>query len=293
MTDTAGGHDLISALLARCTFPPPGTAVTCAYSGGADSTALLVLAQRAGCDVTAIHVDHGLRPSSRSEAELAATNAELLGVQFRSLEVRVGSGPNLEARARAARLAALPVGVLTGHTADDQAETVMINLIRGAGIDGLAGMDPGPGKPLLAIRRSETVALCDSLGLTVVTDPSNAEPRFVRNRIRREVLPLLDDIAGRDVTALLVRTADVLRDEALLLDAMASTIDPTDAKAVAAAEPGLARRVLHAWLTHDGYPPDLATVNRALDVATGTHRACELGEGRRLERQGQRLRIVD
>src|SRR6266508_1002770 len=124
MTDAAGGHELISALLARCTFPPPGTAVTCAYSGGADSTALLVLAQRAGCDVTAIHVDHGLRPSSRSEAELAATNAELLGVQFRSLEVRVGSGPNLEARARAARLAALPVGVLTGHNADDHGQAV-------------------------------------------------------------------------------------------------------------------------------------------------------------------------
>lgn len=290
MDDSSG---LVGDLLVRCNFPRPGTAVACAFSGGADSTALVVLALHAGCDVVAVHVDHGLRPSSRTEAERAGSIATSLGVSFRSVEVHVEPGPNLEARARTARYAALPAGVLTGHTADDQAETVLINLIRGAGIDGLAGMTPGPTKPLLAIRRADTGALCDSLGLDVVTDPTNFDPRFVRNRIRGEVLPLLDGIAGRDVSALLARTADVLRDDASLLDAAVSAIDPTDAKAIAAAAPALARRVLRTWLTRGGYPPDLATVNRALDVATGTHRACQLGEGRRLERQGQRLRIVE
>ncbi len=95
------------------------------------------------------------------------------------------------------------------------------------------------------------------------------------------------------MAALLVRTADVLRDDASLLDVAASAIDPADAKAIAAAKPALARRVLRSWLTSGGYPPDLATVDRALEVARGTHRACELGAGRRLERQGQRLRIVE
>lgn len=293
MTTLADLAGPLGALLPRCTFPPPGTAVTCAFSGGADSTALLVLAQRAGCEVTAIHVDHGLRTSSRSEAEQAAANAELLGVPFRSIEIRVEPGPNLEARARTARFAVLPHDVLTGHTADDQAETVLINLIRGAGADGLAGMEPGLSKPLLGVRRAETAALCDSLALTVVNDPSNVDPRFVRNRIRGELLPLLDDIAGRDVVVLLARTAEVLRDDGGLLDRLASFLDPTDAKAVAAAEPAIARRALRAWLTRDGYPPDLATVNRTLDVACGTHRACEIGDGRRVERQQQRLRIVE
>jgi len=290
MADAAG---LLTTLLPRCTFPPASTAVTCAFSGGADSTALLALAQHAGCEVTAVHVDHGLRPSSRSESDQAAANAELLGVPFESIEVHVEPGPNLEARARAARFAVLPSDVLTGHTADDQAETVLINLLRGAGTDGLAGMEPGPTKPLLGIRRAETVTICDAVGLTVVTDPSNVDPRFVRNRIRAEVLPLLDDIAGRDVAVLLARSADVLRDDGAVLDRLASLLDPADAKAVAAAEPALARRALRAWLTRDGYPPDLATVNRVLDVARGANRACEIGNGRRVERQHQLLRIVD
>jgi tRNA(Ile)-lysidine synthase len=280
------------ALLARCTFPSPGTPVTCAFSGGADSTALVVLAQAAGCSVTAVHVDHGLRPSSAAEADHAESIAAGLGVPFRRVAVAVPPGPNLEARARTARLAALPEGSLTGHTADDQAETVLINLIRGAGLDGLAGIAPGPTKPILALRRAETRSLCDALGLRVVDDPSNTDSRFVRNRIRAEVLPLLDNIAGRDVAALIARAADLLGDDAALLDELARRIDPTDAKAIAAADPRLARRALRVWLSHEGHPPDLATVGRVLDVARGTHRACEIGAGRRVERKAQRLRIT-
>jgi tRNA(Ile)-lysidine synthase len=289
---TAAGERLADELLTRCTFPSAGSAVTCAYSGGADSTALVVLAQRAGCIVSAIHVDHGLRESSASDADDAERLAGRLGVDFACRVVRVEPGPNLEARARAARYAVLPPGVLTGHTADDQAETVLINLLRGAGADGLAGMAPGPTKPLLQLRRAETAELCAALALPVVTDPSNADRRFVRNRIRAEVLPLLDDIAHRDVAALIARTADVLRDDSALLDRLAAEIDPTDARAVAAAEPALANRALRTFIAEIGYPPDLATIRRALDVAHGRRRACELGGGRRLERNAQRLRIV-
>lgn len=289
----AGGDPLVTALLPRCTFPPTGTPVTCAFSGGADSTALIILAVAAGLDVTAVHVDHALRPTSITEADHASRIAALVGVAFERRVVDVAAGGNLEARARAARLAALPPGALTGHTADDQAETVLINLLRGAGASGLAAIQPGPTKPLLALRRTDTRALCDAAGVDPVDDPSNADRRFVRNRVRHEVVPLLADIANRDLVPLLVRTADILRDDDRLLDLLATEIDPTDAPAIRAADPALARRALRAWIGLDRYPPDTATIDRAMDVARGAARACDLGEGRRLERHRQRLQIVE
>ena len=129
-------------LVARCSFPPSGAPVSLAVSGGADSLALLVLAAEAGCDATAVHVDHGLRGGSAAEADVVAEVAARHGAAFETIRVEVGDGSNLEARARRARYAALPDDVLTGHTADDQAETVLLNLMRGSGLDGLAGYDP-------------------------------------------------------------------------------------------------------------------------------------------------------
>lgn len=216
-----------------------------------------------------------------------------MGAAFHLVEVHVGDGPNLEARARDARFAALPPGALTGHTADDRAETLLINLLRGAGSDGLAALGPHPTRPILALRRTETTALCAALGVDPVVDPSNDDSRFVRNRIRNEVLPLLDDIAGRDVTALLVRSAELLDDERALLGRLvdAAGLDPTDARALAAADPLLARRVLRAWLGAGGYPPDRASTERVYAVARGEVRACELPGGVRVERSGGRLRI--
>ena len=285
------GTRLLDDLLLRCTFPPAGTAVSCAFSGGPDSTALLVLATAAGCDVTAIHVDHQLRRQSSAEADRAEQLAHAIGVAFLRHTVDIAAGPNLEARARAARAAVLPVDASTGHTADDQAETVLINLLRGAGASGLAAMRPGPTKPLLALRRAETVALCADRGLDPVIDPSNSDRRFLRNRGREEVLPLLCDVAKRDVVPLLLRTGELLRDDDDLLDELASAIDPSDALALAAAAAPLARRALRNWLAVDGYVPDLATLNRALDVARGLATACELGGDRRLQRHRQRLEI--
>ena len=98
--------------------------------------------------------------------------------------VVVAPGPNLEARARSARHGALPAGALTGHTADDRAETVLLNLLRGAGPTGMRGVARDPRRPLLALRRHETQALCEALGLQVVVDPSNHDPAFRRNRVR-------------------------------------------------------------------------------------------------------------
>jgi tRNA(Ile)-lysidine synthase len=206
------------------------------------------------------------------------------------VRVDVPPGPNLEARLRTARYAALPDDVLTGHTADDQAETVLLNLLRGAGLDGLAGMRPER-HPLLGLRRHETHALCAELGLQPVADPTNDSPAFRRNRVRHELLPLLDAIAERDVTPVLARQAAILREEADLADELAAGLDPTDARSLTAAPAALARRAVRRWLTTE-HPPDAGTVERVLAVARGDHRACEVAPGVRVERHQQRLRLA-
>ena len=233
LVDSARGLPLVTDLLSRCTFPTSGTSVDCAVSGGADSVALLVLARAANLNVTAWHVDHGLRENSQAEAELVAQLAIQLEAQFESRTVTVEQGANTEARAREARYGALPQGVMTGHTADDQAETILINLLRGSGTRGLAGMQPTSQRPLLQLRRNETVALCNALGIAVFNDPSNDDERFQRNRIRHEVLPLLESLAKRDLVPVLTRQADLLRDDDDLLNELAGALDQTDAVALA------------------------------------------------------------
>jgi tRNA(Ile)-lysidine synthase len=253
--------------------------------------ALLVLACRADLDVTAVHVDHGLRPESAGEAAVVRDAASRFGARFVGEWVRVEPGPNLEARARRARYAVLPPGVLTGHTADDQAETVLLNLLRGAGLDGLSGMAPG-GHPLLGLRRADTHALCVDVGLRPVSDPSNTDPAHLRNRVRHELLPLLVDLAGRDVVPVLTRQAALLRDEAGYLDTQAAEVDATDVRAVAALPAPLARRALRTWLRAGAdHPPDAAAVERVLAVVRHEARACQLNDGRRVSRSRGRLGV--
>jgi hypoxanthine phosphoribosyltransferase len=289
----------IAAWLERCTFPRPGTDLACAVSGGADSLALLVLASAAGCAVVAVHVDHGLRPGGAAEAAVVERAARRVGAAFRAERVTVAPGPNLEARARAARRAVLPPGAATGHTMDDQAETVLLNLLRGAGADGAAGMAPGPDHPLLGLRRRETRAVCEAVGLDWFEDPSNADPRFLRNRVRHELLPLCAALARRDPVPVLARQARLARDESALLNALAEAAvpDPTDTRRLRAAPVALQRRAVRRWLRQaadpaapdDGHPPSAAEVGRILAVAGGGPRATELSGGRRVHRSGGRL----
>jgi len=262
-------------------------------SGGPDSLALLALASEAGLVVTAVHVDHGLRPGSEAEAEVVAAAAARFGARFRSERAAVTVGPNLEARARAARYAVLPPRTLTGHTADDQAETVLLNLVRGAGLDGLAGIRRDGRRPLLDLRRRETHALCEALGLEPVHDPSNEDLSLRRNRVRHEVLPLLDDVAERDVAAVLARQAELLAEASDLLGELALGVDPTDAVALRNASPALGRVAVRAWLRSigAGHPPDGATVARVLDVAAGRSRATDVGAGWRVARTAGLLRL--
>jgi tRNA(Ile)-lysidine synthase len=287
---------VLETLLARCQFPDPPGPVHAAVSGGADSLALLVLARAAGLEVTAIHVDHGLRPASGREADVVRRAAARFGADFVACAVKVGAGPDLEARARRARYEALPSGVLTGHTADDQAETVLLNLVRGAGLDGLSGMRRSDRvrRPLLGLRRRDTAAVCAEFGLDPVSDPSNLDDRFLRNRVRHRVLPLLDEIAGRDVTAVVARQAGLLADDAALLERLAAEIDPTDAAALSAAPAPLARRAVRAWLRHgdERHPPSAADVERVLAVARGEAVACEVAPGRRVRRSAGTLSVL-
>lgn len=292
MNDVAT-NSVVRSLLPATRFSvvgPDSAPVACAVSGGADSLSLLVLARAAGLSVTAYHVDHGLRPGSDREGDVVARLAASLGAHFVSLRADLADGPNLEARARDARRALMPPGVLTGHTADDQAETILMNLMRGSSTEGLSGMRFDHTKPLLNLRRRDTEALCESLGLTVVHDPSNADPRFQRNRVRHELLPLMADIARRDVAAIVSREARYLGEDDDFLHDLAHTIDVHDAQQLAAAPLPLARRAIRRWLAQP-YPPDAATVERVLDVARGLTPGCDVGAGRQVRRSQQRLRL--
>ncbi|MEY2403340.1 MAG: tRNA(Ile)-lysidine synthase, partial [Acidimicrobiaceae bacterium] len=159
----------------------------------------------------------------------------------------------------------------------------------------LRGM-PVERRPLIGIRRADTHALCASLGLEPVHDPSNADRSLRRNRVRHELLPLLDEIAARDVVPIVARQAELLSDDAALLDALSEVIDPTDAKALQAAPLPLARRAIRAWLRcgadAEHHPPDAATVERVLAVARGDAKASDVGGGRRVVRSRGRLTIT-
>ncbi|MFN0029218.1 MAG: tRNA lysidine(34) synthetase TilS [Acidimicrobiales bacterium] len=301
MTDRRrkGGPSAATAveLLGRCTFPVTDQPVSCAVSGGADSLALLVLARAAGLSVTAIHVDHGLRPGSSVEADLVRAAAQRFGAAFESHTLQVAAGANLEARARAARYQVLPPEVLTGHTAEDRAETMLLNLLRGSGGTGLAALTPSQRRPLLGLRRHETVGLCEQLGLVPFEDPTNREPRFKRNRVRAELLPLMSDIADRDVVPLLTRLGDHLAEvEALLADGSAD-LDPTSVDALRTAHPALVRAALRSWLRQAGgpeqHPPDRAALARVMSVVDGSSRATDVGSGWRVVRREGRLSLEE
>ncbi len=187
-----------------------GDRLLAAVSGGPDSTALLhallTLAPRLGVTVRAAVVDHGLRPESAAEARLVARRCRELGVACEVLTVEVARHRrrhgSVQEAARAARLDGLEAlaerrdctAIALGHTADDQAETVLFRVLRGTGLAGLAGIPYRRGtlvRPLLDVRRSEILAYLGRRKLPFVADPSNADRRYARARIRHDVLPLL------------------------------------------------------------------------------------------------------
>ena len=216
----------------------PGALVLAACSGGADSlalaAALAVEAPRRRLLAGAITVDHGLTADSAQQAARVLTQVRELGlVVAESVRVIVAGPGGPEAAARRARYAALEsaavrlgaVAVLLGHTRDDQAETVLLGLARGAGARSLAGMPTRRGplrRPLLELSRATTVAACAAEGLQAWFDPHNGDPAYARVRVRQRALPVLEETLGPGVTAALARTADLLRADADALDAIAA-----------------------------------------------------------------------
>jgi tRNA(Ile)-lysidine synthase len=305
----APGRDELLALLrprfaATTSDVEPPVVVGC--SGGADSMALLVLAVDAGLRPVAVHVDHGLRPESRREQCEVAELAMSVGAPFDGRAASVEPGSNVEARARDARYGALEAAraeheasaVLVAHTADDQAETVLLNVLRGSATSGLAGMRPRRGfvvRPLLATRRAELAALCEALMLPVLHDPMNDDESFRRVALRRRVVPLLEQLAARDLVPVLAGQAEILGEESDYLDALARAAWPVDgdtpAGALAMLEPVLARRAVRQWLGPP--PPSRAEVARVLDVVSGRRRATELAGGRTVRLGGGGRLLLD
>ncbi len=191
-----------------------GTRLLVAVSGGGDSQALLDglarLRRALDLDLVAHGVDHGLRAEAEAELDLAQALAASHGVPFTTTRLAVARGSNLQARARAARLEALrgaarrygAAVVATAHHADDRAETVLLRLLRGSGPRGLAALPPRAGdlvRPLIRARRDAIHAHLSRHGIPFATDPSNADPRFLRVRVRRDLMPLLEQLSPRIV----------------------------------------------------------------------------------------------
>lgn len=261
-----------------------------AVSGGPDSMALaaaagIVATRRGDQSVRVVVVDHQLQPGS---AAVAQQVQHILGdrgleVIVRSVEVGSGSGP--EAAARDARHRALgecaatweremsgPVAIVLGHTRDDQAETVLLQLARGSGIRSLSGMAPVAGRlhrPLLDLPRADTVACCDELCISYWQDPHNADDRFARVRVRRTVLPVLEDQLGPGVAAALARTAELARRDADLLDRLADETpidDEPDCATLRGLPDALRTRVLKRWLLARGAGEVTARAMAAVDA---------------------------
>ncbi len=241
--------EAVRAAIARHRLLVPGDAVVVGVSGGPDSVALLhvlvLLRAELSLQLTACHVHHGLRPEADGEAAFVAALAGRLGCPARVVRVRVppGGGRSPEEAARLVRHGALArvareVGasrIALAHTADDQAETVLMRILQGAGPRGLAGIPVRRGRiirPLLEIDRAAVGAHLGAHGLTAVTDASNRDPKFLRNRIRHEILPLLAAQAGPGLPRALRRTARACREtiealDALLRPALAGALRPT------------------------------------------------------------------
>ncbi len=254
----------------------PGSLVLVACSGGADSLALAAAtafeAPRAGLRAGAVVVDHGLQEGSAEVAERAADQCTGLGlapVEVACVDVGpTDDGP--EAAARTARYAALEEAadrhaaalVLLGHTRDDQAEQVLLGLLRGSGARSLSGMPARRGRfvrPLLGVGRDTTVAACAATGLEAWADPHNADPAYARARVRA-LLGELRATLGPGVPAALARSAEQLREDADHLDALAATaaaelgVAPWDVAGLLAQPRAVRTRVWRRLLTAAGSP---------------------------------------
>ncbi len=252
----------------------------------------MALASAAGLQVTAWHINHGLHQVAEEHAQAAKAIAERFGADFELRSVQLDTGPDLEARARAVRYELLPDNVMVGHTADDRAETVLFNIGRGGGLAGAAAPHRSVARPLLRLRRFETRALCQQLGINTVNDPMNNDPSFARVVIRNEVMPALAKALNRDPVPLLNRHADLASQALDAISQFAANLDPASATEITAAPVAVATEALRSWIFETvGTVPSAACIDRIRDVAAGQSIATEISGGHRVARTAQRLRI--
>ncbi len=300
----------------------PGDRVLVAVSGGPDSAGVLLalhtLRRRLAIELVAAHVHHGLRGADAdADAACAAAVAARLGVPFvrRDLGARLRGARNLEARARTLRYAALRelaaaqrcTHIATGHTLDDQAETVLMRLVRGSGVAGLGAIRPrradGIIRPLIGCRRAAVRAVVDEAGLPWRHDASNDDPRFLRTAVRRDVLPLLARLNPR-IADTCAQLASAARGEARAArrwaDAELRALGEDAPLPVAwlRAQPAALRALLvRRWLVRGGVPArGLAArhVGAVLALALGAHgqRLAQLPGGRGVTRRRGTLQIL-
>jgi tRNA(Ile)-lysidine synthase len=249
-----------------------GERILVAVSGGVDSVALLLLLDALAIErrfaLTVAHLDHGLRgDAGRRDREFVERLAARLTYPCIAEAGSVGHGPNLEARGREVRHrflreaaeAASCGRIALGHTENDQAETLLLRLFRGAGARGLGAMSPRQGpiiRPLIACGRPDLVAFVETRGAEWREDETNDDERFERNRVRHRLLPVLEQCAGAGLTARLARSAALLREDDLYLDGVARDAlaevlrgDALQIGAVVTLPVAIRRRVLRLWLT--------------------------------------------
>lgn len=308
-TQTARAHQMFHA----------GELVLVWVSGGADSLCLLETLVRVRrlfrIKVAVFHFDHELQPGSAADAGYVVRRAAAHGLacHVRRPLSRPAPGDSVERwareeRHRAAGAVASEIGArrsALGHTQDDRAETVLLALVRGWGLDGLTGTEPVTGdlvRPLLEVRRDETEACCRALRLRPRVDPSNADLSLLRNALRRRALPALAEATGRDVVPTIARTAELLRADAVLLDELAaelgagiversaSALTFSATRLLELARP-VSSRVVRRGFAEAGVPWTERAIDGVLDLAAGRPgRRLELADGWRAHRD--RTRVV-
>jgi tRNA(Ile)-lysidine synthase len=272
----------------------PGARVLVLLSGGRDSTCLLDMAGALGCATEALHVDYGLRPDSGADADHCRALCDRLGVPLTVEHTgRPDDAPgNLQAWARDVRYAAaarVARGglIAAGHTATDQAETILYRLATSPGRRALLGMSPRSGhliRPLLGLTRAETAQWCLSRGLAWREDATNSSDRFARGRVRASLVPALEAVDPRAVDTV-VRTAELLRDEAEVLDVVVDTAlagrDRIAVEHLAALPRALARLVLRQLAERATGAPCPHAAARLADVLALGEGALDVGAGAR------------
>jgi len=296
-----------------------GDTVLVAVSGGADSLALSVAlvpeCKNRLINLVGVTIDHQLQNKSSEQALKVSRQLSELGIlQVEIVKVDVELIDGLEASARRARYSALDTIsekydaklIFLGHTMNDQAEGVLLGLARGSGARSLSGMARCIGKycrPLLEITRSETLAACAENNLTPWIDPHNSDSQFARVRVRTDALPKLEESIGPGITEALARSADLLRDDADALDALASdfvtghNLADLDVSDLAALAKAIRTRVIRLAIYAAGAPIGSITADHVASVEaliTSWHGqgACSLPGGVKVERISGRLSLL-